>query len=314
MKLLLGWTAILIGVLWFFTSATPSNRTIQRPVSTRDQRPPRAVGMPGETGLLLEPPVDLSRFSRDDFLKFSATVGRDKIGKGWTSGVTALAPHARADVCGLTEPEVKEYMLRVRDLFDRGDSVPVSDVGLISTQEDVIRKPMFNHVAAFSNSTVNVYLLVQTIIGNGGWSYFSIVQDRTTEPPLNYFAEIQGKNIKFEAKSCYQCHSSGALAIHPVRADLVSDARLMQVVNRHIADQPVSRMFFPKNDPPKEYGQPLGLKACAKCHQDDGERAPLFQAHSHSIRVLVDFGYMPPKRELDAGELAELKTWLNRKP
>jgi hypothetical protein len=52
-------------------------------------------------------------------------------------------------------------MVQVRRLFDAGASVPVSDVGLVSTQEDVNRKPIFNHIAAFSNSALIVYLLVQ---------------------------------------------------------------------------------------------------------------------------------------------------------
>ena len=89
---------------------------------------------------------------------------------------------------------------------------------MISTQEDVIRRPMFNHVAAFSNSVVRVYLLVQKTSTDNRWGYFSIVQDLTTEPPLDYFAEVKGEEVKFEGTSCYKCHSSGPLAIHPARA------------------------------------------------------------------------------------------------
>ena len=103
-------------------------------------------------------------------------------------------------------------------LGDEGESIPISDVGLISTQEDVIRRPMFNHVAAFSNSVVRVYLLVQKTSTDNRWGYFSIVQDLTTEPPLDYFAEVKGEEVKFEGTSCYKCHSSGPLAIHPARA------------------------------------------------------------------------------------------------
>ena len=35
-----------------------------------------------------------------------------------------------------------------------------SDEALISTQEDVIRQPMLNHVAAFSNDVIRAYLMV----------------------------------------------------------------------------------------------------------------------------------------------------------
>jgi len=38
---------------------------------------------------------------------------------------------------------------------------------------------------------------------------------------------------------------------------------------------------------------------------------PLFKVHSHPIRILVDFGYMPPKRRLTPEEIAELKAWLD---
>jgi hypothetical protein len=40
----------------------------------------------------------------------------------------------------------------------------------------------------------------------------------------------------------------------------------------------------------------------------------LHQLQSHSIRVLVDFGYMPPNRRLTAPEVAELKAWLQKRP
>lgn len=266
------------------------------------------------SGLLLQPPLDLSWFTRRDFEAASSTVGLAKIGKKWTSAITPLPAPADHEAGRLTEPEVQGYMLRMRDLFDRGESVPISDVGLISTQEDVIRKPMFNHVAAFANTAVNGYLLVQKTAGDDHWGYFAIVQDRKTEPPLDYFAEIKGDRVNFEGTSCYKCHSSGPLAIHPTREDLVSDVPLLLAINRHIGDQPQSRFHFPDNDPPGDYGTPLALKACAKCHDPDATRGPLFRAQSHPIRVLVDFGYMPPGRRLDPKELAELKAWLDAKP
>jgi hypothetical protein len=40
----------------------------------------------------------------------------------------------------------------------------------------------------------------------------------------------------------------------------------------------------------------------------------LFKAHSHPVRVLVDFGYMPPNRRLRPEEIAQLKAWLDQKP
>jgi hypothetical protein len=266
---------------------------------------------PTGTGLLLEPPLDLSKFTTEEFNTLSSSVGLDKIHKKWTSPVVTLPPHPRTGVHGLTLDEVKAYMVQVRGLFDRGEAVPVSDAGLISTQEDVIRRPMLNHIAAFSNAVARAYLLVQKTSTDKGWGYFSIVQDLTTEPPVDYFADLNGKEVKFEGISCYKCHSSGPLAIHPARGDLVNDPRLAAAISRHIARQPLSKFYFPENEKRPEYGEPMTLEFCSECHEADGKRLPLFKVHSHPIRVLVDFGYMPPKRKLTPSEIAELKAWLD---
>jgi hypothetical protein len=266
------------------------------------------------TGLLLQPPLDLSKFSTEKFVALSSSVGTNRIHKKWTSPVVTLPPHPRADVHGLTEQEVKDYMVQVRRLFSEGRANPVSDTGLISTQENVIRRPMLNHISAFSNSVARVYLLVQKTSTDGDWGYFSIVQDLTVDPPVDYFADLNGDGIKFEGANCYKCHSSGPLAIHPARADLVNDPLLAAAISQHIAQQPLSLFHFPKSDPAPDYGKPLALRFCAKCHDTDGFRLPLYKVHSHPIRILVDFGYMPPKRRLTPSEVAELKAWLDQKP
>jgi hypothetical protein len=266
------------------------------------------------TGLLLEPALTLPEFTREKFLSAMNTVGPERIHKPWTNPVVVLPPHSRAEAKGLTHDEVKAYMTEVKRLFDAGQAVPLSDVGLISTQEDVIRRPMLNHIAAFSNSVVRAYLLVQRTATDKGWAYFSIVQDLTVSPVLDYFAEIKKTGPKFEGTSCYKCHSSGPLAIHPARADLVLDAPLAAAVSQHIAEQPRSRFVFPKDSPKPPTGQPLTLKFCARCHSEDGDRDRLYQVQSHPIRVMVDFGYMPPNRRLKIEEIAELKAWLERKP
>ncbi len=275
---------------------------------------PIAPAVSTGTGLLLEPALTLPEFTREKFAAAMASVGSEKIQRPWTNPVVTLPPHPRTDVKGLTEVEVKAYMTEAKRLFSRGEAVPLSDVGLISTQEDVIRKPMLNHIAAFSNSVARVYLLVQKTSTDTGWSYFSIVQDLTLTPVLDYFAELKKDGPKFEGTSCYKCHSSGPLAIHPAREDLVLDAPLAAAIGRHIAEQPRSRFFFPEDSPKPDPGKPLTLKFCARCHAEDGDRDVLHQVHSHAIRVLVDFGYMPPNRRLKPEEIAELKAWLDRKP
>jgi hypothetical protein len=300
----------LLAVLLAFASASARVRAADPADPPPLIKPAASTG----TGLLLQPPLDLSKFTTAEFAALSGTVGPEKIRRKWTSPVTTLPPHPRARVRGLTDAEIRDYMIRVCQLFDRGESVPISDVGLISTQEDVIRRPMLNHIAAFSNAVARVYLLVQKTSTDKGWGYFSIVEDLTVVPPIDYFAQVIGTKVKFEGTSCYKCHSSGPLAIHPAREDLVSDAPLAAAISRHIAEQPIARFHFPDGDQPPDYGKPMALKFCTKCHDTDGDRLPLFKVHSHPIRILVDFGYMPPKRRLTPAEIAELKEWLDRKP
>lgn len=271
---------------------------------------PIAPAVSTGTGLLLQPPLDLSKFTREWFEKDSASIGAQRIRKAWTNPVVSLPPHPRRDVRGLTLDEVKAYMVDAQARFQRGDSIPVSDVGLISTQEDVVRQPMLNHIAGFSNDVVRVYLLVQKTATDTDWSYFSIVQDLTRKPVLDYFAELKSSGPKFEAHSCYKCHSSGPFAIHPAREDLVLDAPLAAALSRHIAEQPRSEMYFPPDQPRGEYGPELPLRSCSRCHSAEGDRGPLHLQNSHPIRVMVDFGYMPPNRRLKPEEIAELKAWL----
>jgi len=268
-----------------------------------------------QSGLLLEPPLDLAWLTQEMFVKEISTVGANKLQKKWTSPVVQLPIHRQTNAKGLTEAEVKDYMRKAKQLFDQGKAIPVSDVGLISTQEDVVRQPMLNHVCAFENSSVRVFLLVQRIFDSAAWSYFSIVQDLTVDLPLDYYGSFSGtgKKIKFKGTSCYKCHSSGPLAIHSVREDLVLDAKLAAALNEYIADQPESRFYFPKHSPRPTLGKPLKLDACTSCHEEGGSRGPLYQVHSHPIRVMVDFGYMPPGEPLLPAEVEELQAWLDDK-
>jgi hypothetical protein len=306
--------ASLIGLL---LSTATTQQAEEAPNATTDDSPKLiAPAVSTGTGLLLEPALDFPEFTREKFVELSSSVGAEKIRKPWTNAVVALPPHPLASVHGLTEDEVKAYMVGAKDRFERGESVPMSDAGLVSSQENVIRRPMLNHIAAFSNSVARVYLLVQKTSTDTGWSYFSIVQDLTVTPVLDYFAEIKATGPKFEGTSCYKCHSSGPLAIHPTREDLVLDAPLAAALSRYIAEQPRSKFVFPVDSPKPEPGAPLTLKFCSRCHAEDADRDRdrLFQVQSHPIRVLVDFGYMPPNRRLKPDEIAELKAWLERKP
>lgn len=266
------------------------------------------------TGLPLLPDLDLSQFTTEEFLRLTSSVGTNRIQKQWTNAIVPLPAHTRAGVKGLTLDEVKAYMETARTLFKDGKANPLSDVGLVSTQEDVVRRPMLNHIAAFSNEVARVFLLVQKTSTDEHWGYFSIVQDATLNPPLDYFADLNGKEIKFEGHECYKCHSSGPLAIHPARADLVLDPVLAASIGRYIAKLPQSVFYWPVTEKKRDYGEPLGLKFCSDCHESEGPRQPLYRVHSHPMRIYVDYGYMPPKHALSPEQVAELKAWLDKKP
>jgi len=295
----------LVGIAWASVLAQGLSET--------DSPPPIAPARSIQSGLLLEPDLDLDWFTKEKFAEMMRTVGEEKIDKQWTSPVVKLPAHPRADAKQLTEDEVKQYMRDVQRLFDTGKAIPVSDTGLISTQEDVIRKPMLNHISAFENETVRVFLLVQRTSSDEHWGYYSILQDLTVEPALDYYAHITDTEVKFEGTSCYKCHSSGPLAIHPAREDLVLDAKLAAALSQYIAEQPRSQFQFPKDSPKPPAGKPMALDACTACHEEDGDRGPLSQVHSHPIRIMVDYGYMPPGERLSAAEIAELKAWLDDK-
>jgi hypothetical protein len=316
MKSTVCWSLLVGGVAllgWLETACESQNSAEAKQEPLAQEPIPKLIepAISTQTGLLLEPPLDLSGFTSEKFAELMATVGEDKIRKGWTSPITPLPDHPRSDAHGLHHDEVKAYMRQVQQLFDQGQAIPVSDVGLISTQEDVIRRPMLNHISAFANSAVRVYLLVQKTSTDDGWGYFSIVQDMTVDPPLDYYGQIHDNEVRFEGTSCYKCHSSGPLAIHPARADLVLDPKLAAALSQYIAQQPRSRFYFPEDSPSPALGKPMAPGFCTSCHSEEGDRGPLYQVHSHPIRVLVDFGYMPPDRKLTADEIAELQAWLD---
>ena len=91
--------------------------------------PPIAPAVSLGTGLLLEPPLDLGGYSRETFVAQVSTVGTNRIGKTWTQPVLPLPPHSRPGAKGLTEAEVKAYMLEahrrataVADALSKGGS------------------------------------------------------------------------------------------------------------------------------------------------------------------------------------------------
>lgn len=303
------WTAwlALAGLFLIFPASL-----LARPQETEEDEPRIAPAVSRDTGLLLEPALPVKELSHEKFVTMMQTVGKEKLARTGRSAIVKLRELERPATGPLSHQEIRTYMQLAREVFDKGESLPVSDVGLISTQEDVIRQPMLNHIAAFENTQVRVYLLVQRTATDRDWSYFAIVQDMLQDPPMDYFGALEENETVFYGQNCYKCHSSGPLAIHPNRSDLVIDGQRAAVLGQFIAEQPRSQIYFPESDPMAERGDALELEFCSECHSEDGPRAPLYAMHGHPIRVLVDFGYMPPDRKLTQDEIKQLELWLEK--
>ncbi|MBN8248472.1 MAG: hypothetical protein J0L84_13655, partial [Verrucomicrobia bacterium] len=101
-------------VLAVWAGAALLDAGASEPVSATPLAPAISLG----TGLLLEPPLDLSGLTREQFLKMAATIGPHRIQRPWTSPVVALPPHPRSGAQGLTEAEISDYMAEARRRFD----------------------------------------------------------------------------------------------------------------------------------------------------------------------------------------------------
>ena len=302
----------LLAIVLF--ASTALGQTSDEPVDKDANVTPNAPVISRGTGLLRQPPLSLSDFTHAQFVAAMDTVAHQAVHKAWTTPVVPLPLLSHPHETGLDHEQVMAYMTEARRLFEAGQASPVSDVGLISSQEDVVRQPMLNTIAAFSNREVRAYILVQKMRSSSEWASFSIVQDLTVRPARDYYARFKEAGPKFLGRSCYACHASGPLAIRPARPDLVSDPQLAAAISHFIAEQPRSEPFFPDTAPRPPTGSPLTLPFCARCHVEGGQRDRLYQIQSHPIRVLVDFGYMPPNRHLSPAEVSQLKAWLDHDP
>ncbi|MCA9151072.1 MAG: hypothetical protein KDA92_17295, partial [Planctomycetales bacterium] len=94
------------------------------PPAVDEEVPDIAPAVSTQTGLLLEPPLTLPELTRERFIELVSTVGKERIGRPWTSPVTKLPAHQRTAVQGLTHEEVQAYMVQAKQLFDEGRAVP----------------------------------------------------------------------------------------------------------------------------------------------------------------------------------------------
>ena len=83
------------GMSWLALNAAHSQESTES--SRGNKKTAIAPAKSIQTGLLLEPPLDLDWFTREKFVELSSTVGSDKIGKKWTSPVVTLPLHERSD-------------------------------------------------------------------------------------------------------------------------------------------------------------------------------------------------------------------------
>lgn len=256
--------------------------------------------------------LDLSGFSRADFELALATVGTNKLKPLAKDVIRSLPLGHKPREGGIPEAFLASYMQTARRLFETGEAVPVADVSLDSSLDAGVRQPMLNYVSMFSNSSVNVFLLVQKPLSQHEWKYYSIVEDKSVSPSVAYYGDVLPDRIDFKGAECFACHASGPRVIRPFREDLISDVVQANVINEYIMGHDSPMMNFPSGELRVEYGAPLTLKRCAKCHSESGERSPLYRVHAPSIRALVDHGYMPPKGTLSTEEAVELLKWITK--
>ena len=68
--------------------------------SSKDKTPAlTAPAVSTGSGLLLEPPLDLSGFTREKFVELSSSIDPEKIHKPWTSPVVALPSQRKPEAC-----------------------------------------------------------------------------------------------------------------------------------------------------------------------------------------------------------------------
>ncbi len=225
--------------------------------------------------IALKPALTSARVHAEKFEWETATVGAEKIHKPWKSPVVALLPHPRADARGLTPDEAKDLHGAGEADVQRGEAVPVSDVGLISTQEDVIRRPDAQpHAAVLQCGGPGLFLLVQRTVTDKDWALLLHRAGSDRRAALDYFAEVKPSGPKFEGTSCQGVMLSGPLAIHlGAQGSGTRRAQLAAAVSQHIAEQPRSVFAFPEDSPKPPTGELLRLKFCARCHSEDGDRA-----------------------------------------
>ena len=87
-------------------------------------------------------------------------------------------------------------------------------------------------------------------------------------------------------------------------------AQFAAAVGRHLTEQPRLEFLFPADSPKPPTPELLTFNFCAPCQSEDGARARRHEPQSHPIRVMVDFGYVPPNRSLKPEEVPRLKAWL----
>jgi hypothetical protein len=114
--------ALQMGLMSVPTAAAEGPPATSREV---DVAPAIAPAKSTNSGLLLEPPLDLAWYTREKFVEQSSTVGVERIRKEWTSPVVPLEAPTRPNASGLNEDEVKDYMREAKRRFDAGGAVRI---------------------------------------------------------------------------------------------------------------------------------------------------------------------------------------------
>ncbi|MFZ4714478.1 MAG: c-type cytochrome [Bacteriovoracaceae bacterium] len=154
------------------------------------------------------------------------------------------------------------------------------------------------------------------------WERLAIVVDKKKRPLTARFYQIKAGELKWSENlidervpyrvSCYTCHANGPRAIRPVPESkkanlgffekaklLLWNTRIKSYGRIHYDpthDQEDLSLNPPFRDRSFKANDPLPVKTCLQCHQEDGliARGALTRQHSDTIKYLVENKQMPP--------------------
>jgi len=201
--------------------------------------------------------------------------------------------------------------------------------------------PVFNQIQFFSTDKNDIWMMNQSHHGPttevNKWDRLAIVIDKTQSPPTARFYQLEPGPLVWSQTpatkdfrvSCFMCHNNGPRLIRPNDHSQLTAMGLFDTVKifflnfkirsyQRIALDPI---HLQKNESTKipfrwsgKYeNEFLEVKACTKCHQEQGlkSRGKLSRQQSPTIRFMLESGLMPPPgHSLTQAEQQQLERFL----